>query len=53
MSNAGYIRATLLASKIILQMKYPYIKQGYEDGIVKLGFLSVWLASSQLFFSCK
>lgn len=38
MSSAGYIRATLQASKIILQMKYPYIKQGYEDGMGETWF---------------
>lgn len=38
MSSAGYIRATLQAPKIILQMKCPYIKQGYEDGMDETWF---------------
>lgn len=43
MSNDGYIRATLRASKINLQMKYPYIKQGCEDGMGDIWF-SKWPA---------
>lgn len=34
----SYIRAALQASNIILQMKYPCIKQGYEDGMGETWF---------------